>query len=122
MRVPADGKIRQIGQRRTAAFVIDFPNCGVAAENLRHFDIKQVRRVQCLRCIEKTPFHRFRSWRAKQDFQQCRCVNDDHCRSRSMRTASLGVMEGTTGRRRAKRARSSSKVGRFATSRISLNK
>ena len=72
MRVAANGKIGKIGKRHAAAFVIDFPNGGVAAENLHHLDIEQVRRMQCLlRRIEKTALHRFRPWRAKQDFQQC---------------------------------------------------
>lgn len=72
MRVAANGKIGKIGKRHAAAFVIDFSNGGVAAENLHHLDIEQVRGMQCLmRRIEKTALHRFRRWRAKQDLQQC---------------------------------------------------
>lgn len=71
MRVPANGKIGEVGKRRAAARPIDFTDGSVAAENLRHFDIEEMRRVQGWpRFVEETRFHRPRRRRAKKDFQQ----------------------------------------------------
>lgn len=79
MRITADGKVHKIGERRIAAFLIDFAGCDVAAEDLSYFDIEQMRRVQALtRFIEKAPFNRGGGRRAKKDFQQRRCIDDDH--------------------------------------------
>src|ERR1700728_771989 len=123
MPVTTNGKVHKISKGHLAALFVDFTHCGIATENLRHFDIEEVRRVQGLRRLaEKTRFHRSRSRRAEQDFQQRGCIDDDHWRSRSVRIASAGAMEGATRERRSRRARSSSMVGRSATSRISFSK
>ena len=59
MRVPADREIGKIGQRFGAALIGDFSDGGVAAKDLRHFDIKEMRRMQRLPWIlEEACFHR----------------------------------------------------------------
>jgi hypothetical protein len=71
MGIAADGEIGEIGKRGSAALLINFTISGVAAENLRHFDIEEVRRVQGLpRPAEEARFYRLRRRRAKKDFQQ----------------------------------------------------
>jgi hypothetical protein len=123
VRIPSNWKIREIGESLVAPLCVDLTGGCIAAQHLGHFDIDEVRRVQCLlRVAEKTPPYGLRCRRLKQDFQQCRCVDDDHRWSRSARTASAGAMEGVTAERRSKRSRNSSTVGRAATSRISLSK
>ncbi len=123
MRVTTNGKVHKISEGHLAALLIDLIHCGIATEDLRHLDIEEMRRMQGLsRLAEKTRFHRSRSRHAKKDFQQHRCIDDDHRRSRSVRIASAGVMESAIRERLSRRARSSSTVGRSATSRISLSK
>ncbi len=123
MRVTTNGKVHKISKGHLAALLIDLIHCGIATEDLRDFDIEEMRRMQGLsRLAEKTRFHRSSSWRAKKDFQQRGCIDDDHWRSRPVRIASAGVMEGAIRERRSRRARSSSTVGRSATSRISFSK
>ena len=59
MRVPADWEIGKIGQRLGAALIVDFSHRSVAAKDLRHFDIKKMRRMQRLpRLLEEARFHR----------------------------------------------------------------
>ena len=79
MRVTTNGKVYKISKGRVAALFIDLTDCGIATEDLRHFDIEEVRRMQGLpRLAEKTCFHGSRSWRAKKDVQQRGCIDDDH--------------------------------------------
>jgi hypothetical protein len=48
MRVPANRKVGKIGKGRAASLPIDFTSRCVATEDLRDFNVKQVRRVQGL--------------------------------------------------------------------------
>ena len=59
MRIPADGEIGKIGQRLGAALAVDFAHSGVAAKDLRHFDIKEMGCMQRLPwLLEEARFHR----------------------------------------------------------------
>lgn len=123
MRVAANRKVSKVGQRLMAAMRVDLTHRSIATQDLRNFDIKQVRCMQGLpRLTEQPRLYRFRSGGAEKDFQQRRCIDNDHRRSRSVRTASPGETDGVTGVRRSTRARSSSSVGRSATCRISQSK
>ena len=69
VRIPANRKVGQIGKSLAAAPFVECTSVSIAAENLRDFDVKEMRRVQGLPLLEKTCFHCSRSWRAKKDFQ-----------------------------------------------------
>jgi hypothetical protein len=123
MRISPNRKVREIGERLIAAFSVDLAGGRIPAKNLRHFDVDEMRRVQRFpRLREKAHSDRLRCRCPKQDLDQCGCVDDDHRRSRSARTASAGATEGVTADRRSRRLRKSSIVGRRATSRISPSK
>ena len=115
MRISPQGKVREVGERQTAARAIDFAAQSVAPDHLRDFDIEQMRRVERLTGGEQPILHGFRRRSAQKGFEQRRSVDDDHARSRSARTASAGGTEGAVSVRLRKRARNSSIVGRSAT-------
>ena len=48
MRVSAEGKVSEVGESRTAAFAVDLALCRIPADDLRNFDIEQMRRMQRL--------------------------------------------------------------------------
>jgi hypothetical protein len=48
VRIPPQRKVRQIGEGHAAARAIDFAICGIPSNYLCDFDIKQMRRVECL--------------------------------------------------------------------------
>ena len=48
MRVSAEGKVSEVGESRAAAFAIDLALCRIAADDLRNFDIEQMRCMQRL--------------------------------------------------------------------------
>ena len=48
MRVSAEGKVSEVGKSRAAAFVVDLALCRIPADDLRDFDIEQMRRMQRL--------------------------------------------------------------------------
>lgn len=75
MRVAVQGKIAEIGQRRTAALFVDLAERGVSADDLRHLDVEQVRRVHCLPVVEQPPLYRPGRWRPQQCFKERRGVN-----------------------------------------------
>ena len=80
VRIPSNWKIREIGESLAAAPVINLARGCIPAEDLCHFDVNEMRRVQrFLRLREKASCHHFRCWRLKQEFQECRGVDDDHC-------------------------------------------
>ncbi len=115
VRIAPERKVRQIGESQTAALGSDFAVRGVAPDDLRNFDVEQMRRVKGLANGEQAILHGLRRRRAEQGFKQGRSVDDDQVRSRSARTASAGVTEGAVSVRLCSRARSSSSVGRSAT-------
>jgi len=119
VRIPSQGKVRQVGERRGAAFPVDVAVRGLATDRLSDLDVEQMRGVQRFPGVEQSRFDRLGRRRAQQRLDHRRGVDDDHRRSRSRRTASAGATEGVTGRRCAKRARSSSSVGRSAVWRVS---
>ena len=122
VRVPSQGKIRQVGKSHTAAISVDLTICGVATDHLRDFHVEQMRRMERSTRGEQPIFHDFCRRCAEKDLKQGRSVNDNHMRSRSARTASAGGTDGAVSVRLRKRARNSSIVGRSATSRISLSR
>ena len=48
MRVSAEGKVSEVGESRAAAFAVDLALCRIPADDLRNFDIEQMRRMQRL--------------------------------------------------------------------------
>lgn len=58
MRVSAEGKVSEVGESRAAAFAVDLALCRVSADDLRNFDIEQMRRMQRLSRFEQPFFHR----------------------------------------------------------------
>ena len=54
---------------------------------------------------KQTLFDGWRGWRAEQDFEDDRSVDDDHRELRSSRRMTAGFRAGETGRRPARRAR-----------------
>jgi len=122
VRVSAQGKIRKIGERRTADVLVDLASRRIAAQDVRHFDIEEMWRVEGLPRFEQVRFDDLSRRRAEKDFDESRGVYDDHFRSRSARITSAGAMEGDTPERRSNRARNSSIDGRSATSRISRSR
>lgn len=87
VRIAAERKVGEVGERRAATLGIDLAGSRVAADDLRDLDIEQMGRVQRLPGVEKPPFHRFGRRRAEQRFEQGRSVDDNHGRSRSARIA-----------------------------------
>ena len=87
VRISAQRKVGQIGERVAAALGIEFARRGIPADDLRDFDVEQMGRVRCLSSVEQPPFHRCRCRRAEERFEQGRSVDDDHWRSRSARIA-----------------------------------
>ena len=115
MWISVQRKLSQIGESCLPAPGFHFSHPHIAANNLRHFYIRQMGCVQGLSRAEQSPFYRFRNGRAEKYFEQSRRVYDDHEVSRSSRTARAGATDGVTAERRSKRARSSSNVGRSAS-------
>ena len=87
MRVSAEGKVSEVGKSRAAALVVDLALCRVPADDLRDFDIEQMRRMQRLSRFEQPFFHHPCRRCTKERFEQGRGIDDDHWRSRSARTA-----------------------------------
>jgi hypothetical protein len=52
VRISAQGEIREVGESRATAFVVDLAIRCVSANHLRDLDIEQMRRVQRLSRIE----------------------------------------------------------------------
>ncbi len=52
VRISVDGKVREIGESRAAAFAIDLAIRRISADHLRDFDIEQMRHVQRLSRVE----------------------------------------------------------------------
>ena len=48
MRVSAERKVSEVGESRAAAFAVDLALCRIPANDLRNFDIEQMRRMQRL--------------------------------------------------------------------------
>ena len=52
MRVSAERKVGEVGESRATAFAVDLALCRIAADDLRNFDIEQMRRMQRLSGLE----------------------------------------------------------------------
>jgi hypothetical protein len=111
MRIPPQCEVGEVRQSQAAAFNTDISIRGVAPDDLRDLDIEQMRRVERLTRSEEPILHRFRRRRAEKGLEQRRRVDNDHPRSRSIRTASAGDMDAAISVRLRKRARNSSIVG-----------
>src|SRR5690348_9893837 len=122
MRISPRGKVGQIRQGYAATLALDFSSRSVTADDLRNFDIEQVRRVERLAGREQPVFNGPRGRGLEKRFDQRRRVDNDHVRSRSARTASAGATDGLVSVRPRRRARNSSSVGRSAAWRISLSR
>lgn len=112
MRIAPHCEVRQVGESQAAAFSTDISVRGVAPDNLSDFHIQQMRRMERLTGREEPTLYRFRRRRPEKSLEQRRRVDNDHPRSRSIRTASAGDTDGAVSARLRKRARNSSIVGR----------
>ena len=52
MGVSAEGKVSEVGKSRAAAFAVDLALCRIPADDLRDFDIEQMRGMQRLSRFE----------------------------------------------------------------------
>jgi hypothetical protein len=52
MRVSVEGKISEVGESRATAFAVDLALGRVPADDLRNFDVEQMRRMQRLSRLE----------------------------------------------------------------------
>src|SRR5207247_1083992 len=84
----------------------------VASQHLRDLEIDEMRGVQRLPRGRDPPCNHDARRGAQQELEERGCVEHDHRRSRSARTAAAGRGRGATGVRRASRSSSSARVGR----------
>jgi hypothetical protein len=119
MGIARQRQVRQVHEGLPPAAGLELSGQGITAEDLRDFEIENVRRMEALSGLEK-PFGNARRGRCvEQDLQDRRGVDDDQRASRSALTAFAGARRGTTAVRSAIRWRSSAGVGRSATRRAS---
>ena len=109
-------------ERRTAAPRLHFAGERVAAQDLRHLHVHQMRYVQGFLGLEQAFFHRDSGRHPQEDFQDYRRVENDHRLSRAARTARAGDIDGVAAERPCNLARNSSTDGRSDMRRISCNK
>jgi len=112
MRIAGERKIGKIGEGFGASFRGDDGRAHVAAQNLRHFEIDQVRRMERLADSEDQLVYMPGCGRSKENFQNSGSVDNDQRLSLSARTAAAGTGRGRIGWRPDSRLRISSTVGR----------
>ena len=122
VRIPGEWEAGEIVQRSAAALCFHFAGERVAAQNLRHLHVKQMRRVQCFCRLEQAFLQRHARRHAQKHLEHHRGIEDDQRLSRSARTACAGGTEGVATERCSSVARSSSRDGRSATRPISCSK
>ena len=120
--IAAKGERGEVVERLAATIGGDLACRRISAQDLGHFDVDEMGRVELFSRVEQPIFNVWRSRGAQKRFEQRRSVDDDHAESRSARTASAGSGDGDDALRVASRARNSSTVGRSAASRISVSK
>lgn len=122
VRIAPDRQVGEIGQRFMSAPAANLSGPGVTAENVGGFGIDKMRSGKGVVGFEQ-PFRNGPGiLRRQEQFEDYRGIDDNQRESRSCRIASAGGMVRVTRSRLAIRSRSSSTVGRAATSRISANR
>ena len=114
-----EGEIRQILQGLPAAIRGERTADRVSSQDLRDFQINQVRGMQRLVGTEQAIRDPSGGRGVQQNLKEGRGVDDDRRRSRSARIACAGLIRGLTGVRSASRRRSSSGVSLSAARRAS---
>ncbi len=67
----------EVGDCHTSTRPVDLASCCIFANDLRHFDVKQVRRVQCLPRREHVALERICRGRTQEHLDHGRRVDDD---------------------------------------------
>src|SRR5919106_2394378 len=109
---------RQIGEIfecLLAPLRVHFAGEGIAPQDLRNLKIEHMRGVQCIFAAEQPLSYPTGCGCVEQHFEQSGSVDDNHCRSRSARTALAGGIRGVTESRCVRRRRRSLSVGRSAS-------
>jgi len=70
VRMPLKGKSGQHLKSGAAMLAANLSSGCISTQDLRHFGVDQMRRVQPLLRIKQLPFDSRRSWRAQQHFEQ----------------------------------------------------
>lgn len=122
MGIAVQREIREILQRLERARPRQFARAFISAKHLRNFEIDQVGRVKGLVFGEQPGCDPEARRRIQQNFDQDRCVDDDHRCSRSARTARAGGTFGLTADRVASLSFNSKGVGRSAICAISWSR
>ena len=78
VRIATQRKIGQVGERLSAALVVDLTGCRIAADHMGDFDVEQMRRMERPSCVEQPTPHRFCCRRTEQHLEDGRGVDDDH--------------------------------------------
>ena len=119
MGITGQREICKVLQCLETAVWIEIPGQRIASQDLRDFDIEQVRRVNGFVLGEKPAGYQGSGRCIEQHLKQRRGIDDDHRPSRSALTALAGGTLGFTGVRWASRLLNSATVGRSATRRTS---
>jgi hypothetical protein len=122
MRIASEREISEIDQRLRASFGGDASRAHVAAQNLRDFQVNQMRSMQRLVGGEDESVYELRGRRLEKNLEKRGSVDDNQRPSLSARTAAAGAVRGRTGSRLESRFRISSSVGRSSAWRNSRSR
>ena len=122
MRIAGKWKIEEIRESFRTALSGDDARALVSAQDLRDFQVDQMRSMQRLVRCEKKAVHLPGGGRLQQNFKQCGGVDNDQRLFLSARTAAAGATRGRTGWRLESRFRISLSVGRSRAWRSSRSK
>jgi len=122
MRISGEWKVGEIGESLCASFGGDDGRAHVAVQDLRDFQIDQVRSVQRLAGGEEKAAHMPSRGRLEENLENRGGVDDDQQLFLSARTAAAGAGRGRTGCRLESRLWISVRVGRSRAWRISRSK
>ena len=122
MRITSEGKIDEICERFGTSISGQDGCADVAAQNLRDFQVDQMRSMQGLVGGKDEAVHAPSRRRLEENLENRGSVNDNQRLFLSARTAAAGAGRGRTGWRLASRLRISSRVGRSRAWRNSRSK
>jgi hypothetical protein len=112
MRIAGEGKIGEIGESFGTPFSGDDGGAYVAPQDLRDFQVNEMRGMQSLVGGEDETVYSPSGRRLKENLKNRRSVDYNQRLFLSARTATAGAGWGRTGRRLESRFRISSRVGR----------
>ncbi len=75
--VSLNTEVSKVVECHTPTFAIDLASCCIFADDLCHFDVEQVRRVQCLPRRKQVVFDRVCRVRAQEHLDKGRRVHDN---------------------------------------------